>query len=1000
MVLETSNCGPSCNSSPKSWFEFLLNESLLSEHLQQVSPKPSAVALIGQFLEQALKPVVNDQNQVQPPVENLRTRKLKLLALCTAAHLRWDLPELEKGLTVPIMNVLLSELLLLSRIPSGTEHGDLNVEELDEATAAAVYLYHRWCLRAIVEDSFPMKTNKPGHQQPNILNQMQQEKELVESILKLLKEKSDDSVQVLEGALKVKRELRMHTAATLELLSSCLDSDHERWPRTTEGSCGEDGQIQPGQRISVNELHCQVRYDLGCYYFLQGPSNISCYEKAKMHFGKTKELLDKIGLGVGYAQIDCQRLKGYSQACNALLPSSAEEESSFYPYCYIRHCLNTENYKGMVDMLLQDNAYTVLPRPFRRSLLMDIQQQAWKGVAGMDQLCFRVCTCNTVQSILYGEPVGIKPTQFFQKPNKEKIEFFLEVCQSVNLETASAEAKNNLGLFFKMLCLSLDDTHLTFLITSHALFMAVLRDDERQCLLEVLRKRQPKYQTVPSKPPFQDISSSASTNVGQLEQQLILTQDPWKVRQLLIELHGMTADRQFWMLSRKWEVPAPYAKVILTVKDLLTRDLIYILLAKAHCCLTNQAFHQARQLYLTCLEVVMEFWPRMRQLLLNEMLLLDILRTEDEAGRKSRISKPLELFKRVYTYLESWQQDVPTRALIAEQCVCFLLNYKDLEYLSVQVSTTALHNKHVKLGQLLAGTCRDFTGPKESRRSAKELWEAIVLVFTFPGQAKKGGNGKGATGKMRDASAPTLTRKEFVTCATKLKEPMILTILLSLMVKLHNTVRDEIVNDVSAEFIPSWPSSLPNLQAVDVDAVSMTIKELLRHALHVDPNNPSWLITQADFYFATSQYAAARHHYLQAAAVSSELFHKPIPPEVLTDQVLKQLIKCCSLLGCHTQAAIFCQFLKEVDYPTAFKALQEQNSNDGIDTYYKYIWDTTLLEYLIHFHHKRGDLEKKQVAMNAIGQMELNASNPESVLQLAAQKRKKGFMRSLLQLYC
>ena len=48
------------------------------------------------------------------------------------------------SLTVPIMNVLLSELLLLSRIPSGTEHGDLNVEELDEATAAAVYLYHRW----------------------------------------------------------------------------------------------------------------------------------------------------------------------------------------------------------------------------------------------------------------------------------------------------------------------------------------------------------------------------------------------------------------------------------------------------------------------------------------------------------------------------------------------------------------------------------------------------------------------------------------------------------------------------------------------------------------------------------------------------------------------------------------------------------------------------------------------------------------------------------------
>ena len=34
------------------------------------------------------------------------------------------------------------------------------------------------------------------------------------------------------------------------------------------------------------------------------------------------------------------------------------------------------------------------------------------------------------------------------------------------------------------------------------------------------------------------------------------------------------------------------------------------------------------------------------------------------------------------------------------------------------------------------------------------------------------------------------------------------------------------------------------------------------------------------------------------------------------------------------QVAVLCQFLEEVDYGTAFKALQERNSYDAMDTYY------------------------------------------------------------------
>lgn len=60
--------------------------------------------------------------------------------------------------------------------------------------------------------------------------------------------------------------------------------------------------------------------------------------------------------------------------------------------------------------------------------------------------------------------------------------------------------------------------------------------------------------------------------------------DPWRIRQILIELHGMTSERQFWTVSNKWEVPSVYSTVILGIKDNLTRDLVYILMAKGlHC---------------------------------------------------------------------------------------------------------------------------------------------------------------------------------------------------------------------------------------------------------------------------------------------------------------------------------------------------------------------------------------------------------------------------------
>ncbi|NWY58086.1 INT8 protein, partial [Chionis minor] len=982
---EAATSSRPCTPPQTSWFEFLLEEALLEQHLQKPSPDPPPVQLIVQFLEQASKPSVNEQNQVQPPPDNKRNRILKLLALKVAAHLKWDLDVLEKSLSVPVLNMLLNELLCISKVPPGTKHVDVDLSSLPPTTAMAILLYNRWAIRTIVQSSFPVKQVKPGPPQLNVMNQMQQEKELTENILKVLKEQAADSILVLEGALKLNKDLYVHTIRTLDLLAM--------EPGMVNG---ETESSTAGLKITAEEIQCQVCYDLGAIYFQQGSTNAAVHENAKEKFFKTKELVAKNGSSSLHFTIDEERLAGYCQACG-VLTSSADDAT---PYSQIHSCMKSGNYQDLVKIFLEDNLTLSLPVQFRQSVLRELFQKAQQGNDALDEVCFKVCMCNTVCDVLQGRTIDIQFCQLFLKPSKDKIDFLLEVCsRSINLENASEVLKRKMGAFLKNLCLGLEDLQLVFMISSHELFIKLLKDDERKLLIDQMRKRSPRINLC-TKPvtSFYDIPASASVNIGQLEHQLILSVDPWRIRQILIELHGMTSERQFWTISNKWEVPNVYGNVILGIKDNLTRDLVYILMAKGlHCCAIKDFVH-AKQLFAACLELVTEFSPKLRQVMLNEMLLLDIYTHEAGAGVSGE-RPPSDLISRVRGYLEMRVPDIPLRQVIAEECVAFLLNWRENEYLTMQVPLPLVQtNPYVKLGQLLAATCKELPGPKESRRTAKDLWEVVVQICSVSSQHKRGNDGRVSLIKHRESTLGIMYRSELLSFIKKLREPLVLTTILSLFVKLHN-VREDIVNDIAAEHISIWPSSIPNLQSVDFEAVAVTVKELVNYALTINANNHFWLIIQADIYFATNQYSAALHYYLQAGAVCSDFFNKMVPPDVYTDQVIKRMIKCCSLLNCHTQVAILCQFLREVDYKTAFKALQEQNSHDAMDSYYEYIWDVTILEYLTYLHHKRGETDKRQIAIKAIGQTELNASNPEEVLQLAAQRRKKKFLQAMAKLY-
>ncbi|KAL0962622.1 hypothetical protein UPYG_G00342890 [Umbra pygmaea] len=972
-----------------SWFEFLLDEMLLEKHLQKTHPDPVPLQLIIQFLEQASKPSVNEQNQVQPPAENRKNRTLKLLALKAAAYLKWDLDVLEKGLTIPVLNMLLNELLCVSKVPPGVKHVDLDLSTLTPTTAMAVIIYNRWAIRTIVLSSFPEKQTKPGPHQMNMLNIVQQEKELTENILSVLKEQAADSIMVLEGALRQKKDFYIHTMRMLDLLAAD--------PSTTNG---ETESSTAGLRISADELHCQVNYDLGGIFFQQGCSDPLAYEKAREHFRQTRDLLLKLDSTL-HVHLDETRLAGYWKACRALTGASEPKDTQLNPYGQINSLIRTHKYPALVEAFMKDNVSFILPNHFRQSVLREFLHKVQQGERALDEVCYKLCVCNAVRDALQGEVISVCFMQMLHKPRKHVLDFLLEVCtRSLDEDRSSETSKKQMAIFLKTLCESLAESQLVFLVTAHKLFMELLTEEERKTLVEPIRKRSATVNLSANPlPNFYDIPDTTSVNIGQLEHQLILCMDARRIRQILIELHNI-AEGPFWRVNSKWEVPPDYISVILSIKDDLTKDLVYILMAKGLHCITIKDFAHVRQLFSACLELVTEFSPKLRQVMLNEMLLLEVRAHETAASEGSNVRPPPDLVSRVRGYLEMRIHDLPLRQIVGEECVAFMLNWRENEYLTLQVpQQLVMNNPYIKLGQLLASTCKELPGPKESRRTAKELWEVVVQICSVSNQHKRNSDGRVSLIKQRESSIGILQRSRFITFIKKLREPLVLTTLISLFVRFHSIVRDDIVNEVTAEHLTIWPSTLANMQAVDVEAVAVTVKEIVTYALTLNPNNQSWLITQADIYFVTNQYSAALHFYLQAGAVCSGFFTKAVAPDIYTDQVLKRMIKCCSMLNCHTQVAVLCQFLKEVDYMTAFKALQEQTSHDAMDSFYEYIWDVTILEYLTHIHHKRGETEKRQIAVKAIGQTELNASNPEEVLQLAAQKRKKKFLQAMAKLY-
>jgi integrator complex subunit 8 len=289
----------------------------------------------------------------------------------------------------------------------------------------------------------------------------------------------------------------------------------------------------------------------------------------------------------------------------------------------------------------------------------------------------------------------------------------------------------------------------------------------------------------------------------------------------------------------------------------------------------------------------------------------------------------------------------------------------------------------------------------------REFWDLILPIFSNSNQLQSTSNPKRSQHNRRSSDSPvrfmstSMNISVFKQFLERIRDPFVLTILLSMLSKMHNLLKDDSNMELNIENFHMWPLSISNVNGYNVKSLSECLSQLLKQGLKLYPMNISWIKLQGDLEFVNNNNEAAMKYYVASIIIATEYCSLPIQRPLIDENIIRKMIKCSSNLGCYLQSAVLCQFMEEIDYTMAFKCLQEKAGSfqDAMDSYYSLIWDSTLLEYIINLHYKKGEHKRKLQAISFIRQLELNANNSEEIKQRAAAIRKIKFMRSLSNQY-
>ncbi|KAH8370057.1 hypothetical protein KR093_002027 [Drosophila rubida] len=999
------------------WFEFLLDPHKITQHLQCKNPEPSAVELIMQFISMtpdsanastvatpgsdlqnlgganattpATSAALNVQQQRPAEVGLQLSRKqlaLKILELKVATWLKWDLDVLEKSLPVVMQLSLLRDLCTISygrtvTIPFASDF-DFKIAATGNERAArfALTIYHRMLLRMqLIKDSALKAVRSLMYQ-------------TVDQVQQFLETPTQPSIEYLEQLCASANNKQFYVFHYDSFVT--LDCDHM--------SATQNYDMM--RLITPNELRAQLHYELA-HYYLHTKQYMLARESAAACNSNLQALPE--GGTLFFCHIRPAELEGLLQACGI----SAHQQTLLERF----HQSLLNNYADIVPILRLDNRAREIPLVSRRNVELDIEGAISTGLLKETRLLLlQVAALNVVRTIFeWGNIFG--NVEYFEKyhdmdcmppiveamqdalthcgiAQRSALKHFLIDCvlhqqqepqQQDQCRQLLLSAKE-MGIFSTEELLDLDEQLLQSTQSALGNSLATLNDwiCHSKSKLTALNLNA-----------FYNICSAAVTRVevAALERQLITCTTANSVRILLVKLCGTAPGKPLWAINPSWDVPQPLKSLIMAMPVSFLQDFSYVLLGKARELAARGNYIDA----VSMLSVLKSETQRQELAgsaqIMCKLITWEILHIQITQCLEEWHQKPLDLAalggrcKQCLGALQAGESVMP-RMEILESCAIMLLNLTDfpaLIYLDKRAAP-------LEFPLSFASTFIEMEKMKGPKKACRDAWELMLSMFlNIP--------------KRSAASLPagSGTNSPLLAFLQRVRHQMVFGLAISMLGKMHNILKDDPNHDLNCEYMQLWPVTLTNPNSYSLRSVCETLQWLLSEALSHYPQTISWLKMKGDLELAIGNNESAMRCYVNALVTGTDYCTLPLQRNVVDDYVIRKMIRCAANLGCHMQATVLCQFLEEIDYGIVFKNLSEKSSNftDAMDAYYSCIWDTTLLEFIVNLHAKRGEHSRKLEAISMMGTLELNANNNEEIKRESAMVRKSRFLRALAKQY-
>lgn len=716
---------------------------------------------------------------------------LKILALKVAAHLHFNLDIIEKSLPLSKQVQLLSDLCTVTsgkvqNLPISLVHECvIGPDGSKHSLTFALTLYHRFILRAQVRRGCQTKTNKVVMIPPDPNLIPTRDDYFISSMEALTQNSIDFLTQIMEDA----EQFKLLTYECFVALDANSDNVLQKF--------------DAAEPISKIEVQTQIYFDL-CIYFLF----IKSYFKARENVLKCRDSLRMLKHEYAlkgkrdflYCTVDEEELEAYLLACGVF-----EEHQSLL--LRMNKSIMAK-YEGIVDVLKEDNLKCEIPFVQRKILELDIEGSLSTVQLSSNgkEIYFTVIALNTIRHIVDDDDM-MAFDLFIEKykNNDEVLEIFLKTI-SDTFNSFDLSCKNKLKQYVLRLVMIMTDSQANCLLKPSPIFsQQEITDLRRQKAEEAIVVSGIAQNTNWS---FTEGKTMSRLEIAHTERQLINCANPKTSRTLLVRLASMNPAKPLWNINPSWVIPDQIRSLILSLPRGFLQDFSYVLTGKAKELAGKSDFTTA----ITMLNAVKaetlrtDFASNPNVVKLGKLIQHEITFIQIQQCLEEWPVKPTSIIlnsKQLLATLSNNENVIP-RLEILEAATTMLLNLS--EYQSVLL--TEKRSAYLDLCSAFATAIIDIDKLKGQgqKKVNKEPWDMILPIFLNQPNNQGGAKRQGG----RDSrDSPSLQQNLNLNAFLKrLRDPLIISILLSLLSRLHNALKDDGNFEIYAEYMLLWPATV------------------------------------------------------------------------------------------------------------------------------------------------------------------------------------------------